>query len=271
MRVLRRFFVVALSGAPRITAAAALRVVMLSIVSLFERGALEAQELGWSASVDASANIIFGAARGRLGSFAAAASRADSLLELQADALVAYADARTDDDRRRVTARTSRLSLGTDYRPFARVSAFWLGSVESNYQQRIAHRYSAGAGAKLTLYRRDDDDVSMSLAALWERTTVLRAAPLTRPHLTRARWSLRARVRRDLAPGIRLTHVTFYQPAVDRPARFFVDTDTSLAISVTRALALTATLRGRFDSEAHQRGARSNHDGQVLFGMRASF
>ena len=31
------------------------------------------------------------------------------------------------------------------------------------------------------------------------------------------------------------------------------------------------TLRDRFDSEARRRGARSTHDGQVLFGLRASF
>jgi hypothetical protein len=86
------------------------------------------------------------------------------------------------------------------------------------------------------------------------------------------RWSLRARYRRRIAPTVRLTHVTLYQPTVDAPvARATAESTTILAVDVRPGLAFTATLRDRFDSEARRRGARSDHDGQVLFGVRAAF
>ena len=84
------------------------------------------------------------------------------------------------------------------------------------------------------------------------------------------RWSLRARMRHQLGPVVKFTHVTFYQPAVDELSASVVDSNTALAVSMTAAWSLTASWRERFDSEARDRGARSNHDGQVLFGVRLS-
>ena len=233
------------------------------------------QDLGWRRTVDASGNVFFGSASTRLASLAAGANRADSALEIRSDVGFTYADSRPEDERRRVTARSSRLGMGLDWRPFERLSPFWFGSVESSLQQRIALRTSTGAGGKLTVWRQVqgdvNDDVSVSLALLHERTRALDPDSLTPPVATRVRWSTRFRVRRQLAPALRLTHTTFYQPAVDRLARYTVDTNTTLAAALREGLALTATLRDRYDSEARRRGASSNHDGQLLFGVRAAF
>jgi hypothetical protein len=246
-------------------------VALLLSTSIIRAPATGAQEIGWSGAIEASANVLFGAARGRLIALRAGTQRADSALEVQADALLSYADAPTEDEEREVTARAVRVSLGADYRPFDRWSPFWFGTVESNLQQRIDRRYSTGAGAKLTLYREGDDDVSASLALLWEQTRPLDPPPLTTRTEGQARWSLRLRARRQLTETTRLEHVTFYQPAVERFARYIVETTTSLAVTITTRIALTGTLRDRYDSDARSRGARSNHDGQVLFGARASF
>ena len=86
-----------------------------------------------------------------------------------------------------------------------------------------------------------------------------------------ARWSLRARTRQKLTDGVRFSHVTFYQPSVERLGRFTINSTTSLAANLTSAMALTITFQDTYDSEARSRGARSNNDGQLLFGIRAGF
>ena len=227
--------------------------------------------------MEGSGNVLFGSARGRLVAGGASAERADSVLEFRGDGTFTYADTRTEDagegtrGRREVTARSSRASMALDYRPYGRVSPFWFGATESSLQQRVARRWSSGAGAKLTLHRRDEDEASVSLAMLYERTRTLDPEPFAPALDTRARWSLRARVRRRLAPAVYLSHVTFYQPTVGRLGRYTADSNTSIDVTLTEGLALTATLRDRYDSEARRRGSVSNHDGQILFGLRASF
>jgi hypothetical protein len=64
--------------------------------------------------------------------------------------------------------------------------------------------------------------------------------------------------------------VLFYQPAVNRLARYTTESNTSLDVSLSKNVALMSAFRSRYDSEARQRGARSNHDGQLLFGVRAT-
>ncbi len=66
-----------------------------------------------------------------------------------------------------------------------------------------------------------------------------------------------------------MTHVTFYQPSIDRVARYTIESTTTLAMAMTEIIAFTATLHDTYDSEARGRGARSNNDGQILFGIRA--
>jgi hypothetical protein len=248
----------------------AMRIALLFLPSIIRAPAIGAQDVGWTGAIEASANVLFGAARGRLVALEAGAQRADSTLEVQADVLLSYADARTEDEEREVTARAVRLSFGVDYRPFERLSPFWFGTVESSLQQRIDRRYSTGVGTKLTFYREEEDDVSASLALLWEQTRALDPEPPTPLSATQARWSLRVRVRRQLTETTRLEHVTFYQPVVERLERYTAESTTSLAVTINARLALTGTFRDRYDSEARSRGARSNHDGQVLFGARAS-
>lgn len=248
-----------------------LAAAVLRIAALLTPRAAEGQSSGWGGTIEGSANVLFGAARGRLVSFSTSGERADSAVEVQADLVFSYADTRLQDGRREVTARSSRISLGVDYRPLARLSPFWFGSTESSLQQRIARRYGSGAGVKLTHYRRGDDDVSTSLALLGEHTRALDPDSTTPRSVTRVRWSLRFRVRKQLAENVRFSHVTFYQPSVARLGRYIADTNTSLAVALNETLALTATLRDRYDSDAAQRAAPSNHDGQLLFGLRASF
>ena len=261
------------SGGPVAARPVGPRALMLALAGVVQlvAGPLRAQDLGWSGTAEASANLLHGAVRGRVASAALGLGRADSVLQVRAELQVTYADSRDADDNSAVNARATRATLAVDRQPFARVSPFAFGSAETSLQQRIASRFAGGAGAKLVVHRHGDDDASVSLALLGERTRALDPAPAMESVSTRVRWSLRGKLRRRFSDALRFTHVTFYQPAVDRPARYTIDSNSSLAATMTRSLALTATLRERFDSEARTRGARSNHDGQLLFGVRTSF
>jgi hypothetical protein len=231
-----------------------------------------AQQLGWSGSAEASASILFGNARDRLMAARLQFGRADSTLEVRTDSRVTYAEATDENGGRRVSGRTTLASLATDYHPFDRWSPFWFGSFESSFQQRIDQRYSTGLGAKYTIHRTKDDEVSLSLAALAERTVPRRDAALPDTGSDwRARWSLRARGRRQITKTARFSHVTFYQPRMDDLSHYTVNSTTTVAASLTTRTSLTITFHDTYDSDARARGARTNNDGQLLFGLSAAF
>jgi hypothetical protein len=55
---------------------------------------LGAQALGWSGMAEVSGNLFYGDARGRVASAPLRVGRADSALQVRADAQLTYADAR---------------------------------------------------------------------------------------------------------------------------------------------------------------------------------
>lgn len=239
--------------------------------SLFIPALAAAQGPAWNRTVEASANLLFGAAEGRVGALAATAGRADSGLDFRSELRFNYADAQDAAGNVSVTARSNRLSLGADYRPFARLSPFVSGTIESSYQARIERRISAGGGAKLTIVPPGDNEASLSLAVLYEQTTALHPAADMEPTVTLARLAMRFRFNRKLSSAVQFTHNTLYSPAADDLGQHVTETTTGLAIALNTSLSLTFSLRDRYDSEAVGRGAPSNHDGQLLFGIRAKY
>jgi hypothetical protein len=230
---------------------------------------MRAQGVGWSAIAEASGTVLFGNSSERIAASRIQLARADSTLEVRADARVRYAEVQADSSTH-VSRRAWLSSLALDYRPFDQVSAFGFGSVESSLQLGIARRSSAGFGAKYTFVRDEEREASVSLALLLERTRARPLPPLPGEATTRERWSLRVRGRRDFG-GISVSHLTFYQPLVAESARFTVNTTTTIGISLTGSVAFTATLEDEYDSDARSRGAHHNNDGQLMFGIKTSF
>lgn len=232
---------------------------------------LGAQEPGWSGSAQGSGNALFGAAHTRLVAATLETGRADSTLQIRSQLQLSYGDDWTEDNGRQITARATKFSLGVDVVPFARFSPFWFGSAESSLQQRINRRFDSGLGGKLTFVRTAPTALDFSLALLLERTTPLVLDGASTPITTRTRWSARFRVRHQLTPALGFSHVTFYQPTVDHPGAYTIDTLTQLEDRLWAALSFTLSLHDVFDSEARLRGATSDHDGQLLFGLRTAF
>lgn len=237
----------------------------------------------WTGSAEANGNLLYGAGSQRVLSGTIVASRIDARAEIRAELQGSYGDSRrTDSPIRDVIVRTSSARASIDIRPHARVTPFGFLSAASSLQQRFSRRLNAGVGAKYTFWRPDSvragfaEDASLSLALLAEDTRALTTTGvpdgLARDAAgTRTRWSLRARYRQRLGERLRLSHVTFYQPTTNDLARYTLEASTVLGIPIRDRLDLTLTHRERFDSEATRRGAPSNRDGQVLFGIRATF
>lgn len=244
---------------------------IVTVLLLATANAADAQGGQWRRTVEANANLLFGAAKGRVGAVLANTARADSALEFRAEMRFSYADAPNTENVVKVTARSSRYSLGLDYKPYGQFSPFFFGSAEASLQQRVAHRYSAGGGAKLRLVPPGDNEASVSLALLWEETQALRPAEGQPSSVTLARWSLRVRANRRLSSSVTMSHQTLWQPAAKELGSYTTETQTGMAVALNSSLSMTVTLRDRYDSEADTRGATSNHDGQVLFGIRAKF
>lgn len=235
----------------------------------------------WRRTAEANGTLLYGAASQRVLGAAIGIQRDDQRLQLRGDLLSNYGDALDQTTKtRQVIVRNSRASASVDLEPRATVSPFGFGSVENSLQQRFAARWSVGAGAKLTVWRVLEpadglqQDASISVAMLAEQTRFTVSEPSSGNAVTinrRVRWSSRLRYRKQLTPAVRLTHLLWYQPTVNRIDRYTLEATTTLALPVTARTTFTLTHRERVDSEAMDRGAPSTRDGQLLFGLCAAF
>jgi hypothetical protein len=255
--------------------------VLMACLPVVRLPAQDAEPTRWRAAAEANGNMTYGAASQRIVSGTMSAQRLDKRAEFRFDLQATYGDSRRVDSAiRDVIARSTTFRGSVDLIPSSRLTPFGFVTAGTSLQQRLAFRLNVGSGAKYTVWRPDSvrhgfaEDMSISVAMLLEETRALRDASVSDAAArsaagTRARWSLRARIRRQLSPSLRLTHVTFYQPTVQHPGRFTIDASTVISLPVRSHLDVTLTHRERVDSEARQRGAPSTRDGQVLVGLRA--
>jgi hypothetical protein len=222
----------------------------------------------WKGSAATSASFFFGASSQRLVATSASLARRDSLVELSATVQFRYGDAADADGARFVSARGWVGALSLDVEPHAWISPFISGRVETSLEKRIALRTSGGAGTKWVLARSPTSQVDVSLAALGERT---RPTADSDSVISLLRWSSRLRWDRRLHERLRVSHTTFYQPAMSAPSQFTLQTITKASYAITDAAGITLSLTDSYDSEARTRGARSNNDGQVLAGVETRF
>jgi hypothetical protein len=231
---------------------------------------LAAQGTGWDVKAEASASLYFGNTRQSTFGTRLSAAQTDSSRELRSVTEFTYGEAETPERRMFVSKRSWRSALTADYRPFARVSPFALASAESSFEKRIDSRYAAGLGAKYLFVRSEQTASDLSLAVLAERSRLSGATGATTEE-TLARYSARYRLDRKFSDKVSLAHETYYRPEVRELDRFTFTSRTAVAYKVATRLALQASFLDNYDSEARERGARSNNDGELLFGMAATF
>jgi len=245
-------------------------VALTLLLSFPDLSASAQEESPWAAEGELGASVFFGNTEQATVATRAATERADSAYEFGSQISFTYGEATDNDGNSFVSKRSWSLESSLDWRPFERLSPFFFGGLESSLQRRIDLRYDLGIGGKLTLQRDDLGRVDFSVALLAERTTFRKEAE--RDPETRARWSGRFRVERDLGGGqVTFSTVNFYRPTFRDINDFVVESETSVSFRLTQLVTLQVSLLDVYDSRSDNRGARSNNDGQFLFSVITSF
>lgn len=128
-------------------------------------------------------------------------------------------------------------SLRVDALPDQPWSPFAFASVERDRFRELDLRSNAGGGIKYTFYRNDRTELSLSSAVLHSREDL---RPLDAPTHTDGRLSWRFKGYRELRDGVRLEHVSAYQPVWDRSEDYQARTDTQLSVQLFSIMAVTA-------------------------------
>lgn len=248
----------------RTTSLAALAALLLAAPA-------HAQEPGWDGEAEVGATVLFGNTSQSIVASRLEVGHADSTWEIDGKGTFKYG--RSDDEAgvSHLSHRSWTTDGTVDYLPFATLSWFGLGGLESSFQRKIDLRWTAGAGAKVTFVRTDASLLDTSLALLAEKTSFDASVADPNEDL-RARWSWRVRGKRTVADGrVVLESATFYRPVVDDVGDYVVETTNSAAYRLAEHLQLKLSLSDTYDSRAEARGARSNNDGQLLFSLLGSF
>jgi hypothetical protein len=241
-------------------------VILLATISAT---AVAQQKLGWSSIVEANASLLFGASSQTLTAFTGAVSHAGEGFTADASLKFRYgesADAARDNF---VSARGWMATASADVTPNARVVPFFFASTEASLEKRISNRSSGGVGAKWVFAKSNTGSASISLALLGEVTSAL--SDSTIPTKSVARWSWRVKTEHKVHDNLSFSHVTFYAPIADAPSQYTITSTSVGAYSFTQSMALTLTFTDNYDSQARIRGAPTNNDGSLLFGIRSAF
>ena len=251
------------------------RTILFCLVLTLCPSLLHTQGVGWNVEGEVSANLFFGNTEQALVATRANVGHADSTFELSGAVRFSYGETTTPgattaaEGRTFVSHRAWLVSTSFDWHPFAPFSPFLFTSVESSLEKRIDVRYSAGAGGKVTLCRNERSEVSVSLALLGEQLELAGADALALPDETLVRWSARFRIQRQINDRLSVRNETFYRPEFAELDQFTFTTRASLAYQISELLSVTLSFLDDYDSQAEARGARSNNDGQIVFGVLA--
>ena len=144
-------------------------------------------------------------------------------------------------------ARNARAVINFDFRPRGGWTPFLFASGENDPFRKLDLRFNGGAGVKRTFWQEDWSEVSLSLAGLYSHE-MLDLAPGSDPVTRTARWSWRARARRQLGERSRVEQVVFWQPELSHGSDYLVESVSSLRVGLTRQLALDIGFRYERDN-----------------------
>lgn len=239
-------------------------VIGLSLIA----SATNAQTPGWHSVVEASASTLFGASSQTLASLASAVSHTGEGFTADAGVKFRYGESEDAERLTFVNSRAWSATVSVDGTPNGRFSPFMFGSAESSLEKRIDKRVSGGGGAKWVFAKTNTGTASASVALLGERTVALSD---TVPVTTLVRWSWRVKLDQRVDDKVSFSHVTFYSPVFNSPGRYTVISTSVGSYAMSKAVALTLTFVDNYDSQARSRGAPTNNDGSLLFGIRGAF
>jgi hypothetical protein len=224
----------------------------------------------WKGSALANASLFFGNNQQQVIGADGKLARVDSMFGFSAEFQTVYGEASLDTLPRAVTKRTWMATATVNFRPLAPVSSFVAATFESNLEKRVASRYSFGAGAKWNVRQTDATDATLSVSLSAEQTTPLDSTV----HFDQeriARVSVLGKFQHSFDDRVQVTHSTSWQPSASGPQQYLVNSNTALRFKMNGTVSLSVTFADNYDSGAKSRGAHTNNDGQMLFGVRAGW
>ncbi len=224
----------------------------------------------WKGSALANASLFFGNTQQQVLGADAKLARVDSTFGVSGELQSLYGEASLNQGPRTVTKRLWMGTVTVNLRPLAPVSSFITGTYQSNLEKRIDARYSAGAGAKWNIRQSGATDASLSLSLSAERT-IARDSTVRLPAERIARLSAQARYQHSFDDRLRIMHSTSWQPKATGVSQYLVSSNTELRYKMNGTVSLSLTFTDNYDSGAIERGARTNNDGQMLFGVAAGW
>ncbi len=161
------------------------------------------------------------------------------------------------------------IAVRLDFDPGSSAGAFVISKVESILEKKIDLRYSAGAGAKYGIGG-DGTQAEFNLALLVEKTIPREEVGV--PEEVVAKWAAGFRLEREIDGGrVRFETETSVEPEVRELGVFTLTSRSSLTFQVSQRIGVQFSFVDSYDSEAEFRGARSNNDGQLFFGVVGTF
>ena len=250
------------------------RTLVVLLLILAAPGVLPAQEEEDPLTVEGEvgASLFFGNTDQTLVTTRTAADWAGEPWAFRLAGSFAYGEATGEQGNAFVNKRSWTVSSGADYTGFGRLSPSVTGRVESSFETRIDLRAALGGGGSLEAVRNDRTRVTLSLALLAEYTDPRPGPEGELEAETVGRWSGRFRFRRTLSDGrVTFDSNTSFHPELSTFDSFTFQSENSLAFELTDVVSLKLTFIDNFDSQAEDRGAETNNDGQLIFSVLSSF
>lgn len=259
------------AGLPTVSALWVLSVVFLGVL-LPAPGAAQAGSDEWKVEGELGGSFFFGNREQVQFATRAEVERADSLFESATELRFAYGEAENQDGVREVNRRAWMAATALDFRPNERWRPFVSGRIESSFERRIALRYNAGTGVRLSWERDRRNRVELSVAVQAERTFAREEAVTEVDEVSLARLSSSVRVRRTFfTDRLALDSQTSYRPVFDSFGNFTLSNRNAISYDLTQVLAIRYSILADYDSGARARGARTNRDGQMQLTLVARF
>ena len=162
---------------------------------------------------------------------------------------------------RLLAERDTYVDLIVDVFKKKKVYVFGLGTIERSNLRRINWRRLAGAGVGFRLLQKEKHDLSLTNAVIYESTDFEE-----RPTLTTVRNSTRLKGRHSfLDDRMRLTHITFVQPALNDFSNLRWNTLISLEIPLNRWISMRGSFENSYESVVE--ATRKNNDSRITFGI----
>ena len=227
------------------------------------------QTRNWEARGEIGGSAFFGNTSQSALTAASSSEVGLGLFNLDGRAGFAYGEATNEAGDTFLNKRAWDLAVRLAFEPGTSVGAFIVSRVESIFEKKIDLRYNAGAGAKFQIGA-DATEAEFNLALLGEKTIPLEETGV--PEQIVAKWAIGFRVRRGIDDGrVRFETAMSVEPEVGNPAVFTLTSRSSLAFQLSQRIGVQFSFVDGYDSEAESRGARSNNDGQLFFGVVGTF